>query len=479
MFLLVSPHPERLMHQDTGSYLNPALNLLAGRGFSQQQAPPYTPDAIRTPLYSFFIVALYAIFGQHSLIIAGAQVFLSAITAGLTYLLGTRLLPEQEARAGGSLLALSLGSIVYALYILTETLFTLLLLGIVWMLVAYRKTAQGRWLVGGGVLTGLAALCRPIALPFLLIAAPLAGFARQGRWYQRALTAVLLLVVACLVIAPWMVRNYRLVGSPTLSTISSYNLLFYNAVSLEADLRGIGQEQARAEMAERVREELIRRGGEGDEALEIRLYDEWARRIILAHPWRYLYIHLKNDLNSLLPNATEFLELLGVTQGGRGTLSVLNQQGLWAAVRHYFGGQTWVLLPLVPLMALLGLTYLGAMAGLVALARRRDWFTLALLLAPIAYFLLIPGAPSHPRFRVPVMPYICLLAGTGLVAVWHWLRRRLRAFSALITKGDGAEENPRKRRTLDTLPSHRRGRLHRLQHRRRTCAARRTRARAR
>jgi 4-amino-4-deoxy-L-arabinose transferase-like glycosyltransferase len=440
MLLLVSPHPERLMHQDTGSYLTPALNLLAGHGFSQRQVPPYTPDAIRTPLYSFFIVALYAIFGQHPLVIAGAQVFLSAMTVGLTYLLGTRLLPEQEARVGGLLLALSLGSVVYALYVLTETLFTLLLLGIVWALVAYRKTAHGRWLIGGGVLAGLAALCRPVALPFLLIAAPLAGLAHQGRWYQRALTAALLLVVVCLVVAPWMIRNYRLLGSPTLSTISSYNLLFYNAVSLEADLRGIGQEQARAEMTERVKEELARRGGEGDAALEIRLYDEWARRIILAHPWRYLYIHLKNDLNNLLPNVTEFLELLGVTEGGRGTLSVLNQQGLWAAVRHYFGGQTWVLWPLVPLIALLGLTYLGMLAGLIVLVRRRDWFTLFLLLASIAYFLLIPGAPSHPRFRVPVMPYICLLAGTGLVAAWQRLRC-LRAFLAPVTGADGAGEN--------------------------------------
>jgi hypothetical protein len=151
-------------------------------------------------------------------------------------------------------------------------------------------------------------------------------------------------------------------------------------------------------------------------------------------------------LNSLLPNATEFLELLGVTQGGRGTLSVLNQQGLWAAVRHYFGGQAWVLWPLVPLMALLGLTYLGTLAGSATLARRRDWFALVLLLASTAYFLLIPGAPSHPRFRVPVMPYVCLLAGTGLVSAWRWLRRRVRVFSVPATRDDDTEGNLRQRR---------------------------------
>jgi hypothetical protein len=236
---------------------------------------------------------------------------------------------------------------------------------------------------------------------------------------------LVLLLTASLVVAPWIVRNYRLVGAPTLSTIASYNLLFYNAVSLEADLRGIGQEQMRAEMTERVEDELARRGDVNDEALRAELYDEWSRRIILAHPWRYLYVHLKNDLNSLLPSIAEFLELLGVTRGGKGTLSVLNQYGLWAAVRHYFGEQMWLPWLLLPLIALLGLVYVGMLAGLVTLARRRDWFALALLLLPIAYFLLVPGAPSHPRFRVPVMPYICLLAGTGLAALWHWVLQHL------------------------------------------------------
>jgi 4-amino-4-deoxy-L-arabinose transferase-like glycosyltransferase len=425
MFLIACHHPERLSFRDTGSYVQPALNLLAGHGFSQQEVSPFAPDASRTPVYPLFIAVLYAAFGEFPLVIAGAQVVISALTATLTYLLGRRLLPEREAHIGGLLLALSLGSIVHSLYIMTETLFTLLLLGVAWALVVYRDAAQKRWLIGGGLLAGLVTLCRPVALPYLLIVAPLAGCARRCRWQQGVLAALVLLLTASLVVAPWIVRNYRLVGAPTLSTIASYNLLFYNAVSLEADLRGIGQEQMRAEMTERVEDELARRGDVNDEALRAELYDEWSRRIILAHPWRYLYVHLKNDLNSLLPSIAEFLELLGVTRGGKGTLSVLNQYGLWAAVRHYFGEQMWLPWLLLPLIALLGLVYVGMLAGLVTLARRRDWFALALLLLPIAYFLLVPGAPSHPRFRVPVMPYICLLAGTGLAALWHWVLQHL------------------------------------------------------
>ena len=40
-----------------------------------------------------------------------------------------------------------------------------------------------------------------------------------------------------------------------------------------------------------------------------------AREIILAHPWSFLRVHLSGCLTGLLPNVTEFLELLGVTAG--------------------------------------------------------------------------------------------------------------------------------------------------------------------
>jgi len=428
MLAIVSRHPERLIHRDTGSYLRPARNLLAGHGFSQQETPPFTPDLRRTPGYPLFIALIYSVFGERPLFVAGGQVLVSTVTAGLAYLLGTQLLSEREASLGGLLLALSPGAIVYSVYLLTETLFTLLLVGMSYALAIYRTEGQKRWLVSGGLLAGMAMLCRPIALFYPLVVALLIGFDRRGGWLERMSSASLFLGITAVVVAPWLIRSYQVIGLPALSTISSRNLLLYNAVSLEADLRGVGQAQVRAEIVERL-EQLVRQGSVDDEALQVRLYSEWSRRIILAHPWRYGWVHLKNDLNSLLPNVTEFLELLGVTQGRKGTLSVLNQHGLWAAVRHYFGGHAWLLWLVSPLVGLLMLTYLGMLAGLAILARRRAWFSLALLLLPIAYFLLIPGAPSHPRFRVPVMPDVCLLAGMGLVTLWHRVRRRPRRSS--------------------------------------------------
>jgi 4-amino-4-deoxy-L-arabinose transferase-like glycosyltransferase len=425
-------HPERLFLRDTDSYLRPALNLLAGHGLSQQEESPFVPDASRTPVYPLFIALLYGVFGQHPLIIVGAQVLLSTLACGLTYLLGVHLLPEQEARLGGLLLTFSLGAIVYSFYILTETLFTLLILGMTCTLAAYWQKAQGRWLVGAGILAGAAILCRPIALFYPLVVAPLVGFiyrdrwaeSKRSQWWQKAMAALVFLGATGLLVIPWLIRNHRLLGVLTVSTVTSYNLFFYGAGALEAHLQGMGQDQMRAQMADRVQAELARRRESG-EASRVKLYSDWSRQIILAHPLPYLYVHLKSDLNSLLPNITEFLEFIGITQGGKGTLSMLNQYGLWAAILQYFEGRMWLLWLVWPLIVLLGLTYMGMLVGMVTLARQRVWFSLTLLFLPIVYFLLIPGALSHPRFRVPVMPYVCLLAGTGLRITRQWVRERL------------------------------------------------------
>ncbi len=424
MVVAVSFHPERLIHRDSASYIQPAVNLLAGHGFSQASKAPFAPDAQRTPVYPLFIALLYCLFGEQNLAIAAVQALLGAMTAGLTYLLARHLVGERGAFIGGLCLALSLGPIVYTAYILTEILSTLLLVSMTLALVLYLQKARLAWLVGCGLLAGLAILCRPITLGYPLLCALLLGLAHRGEWRRVLVAALALLGTAGLTIAPWVVRNVRVVGLPTVSTINDVNLFLYDAVALKADLEGVAQESMRTELMQRAQDILAQQGQGQDVVARDRLYRKWGREIILAHPWRYLYIHVKSDVNGLFPNVTEFLELAGVTRGAKGTLSVLNQYGLWAAVRHYFGPQSWLLCILLPFIALLALVYGGVLAGAVALVRRRAWIALAVLSTPVMYFLLIPGPAAHPRFRVPVEPYICSLAGVGLAAAWTEIRQR-------------------------------------------------------
>ena len=426
MLVIVYEHPERMFVPDSYGYVQLAINILKGNGFSLEENPPYTPSGHRTPVYPLFIAWIYAVSGENPLGVAIVQVLISAITPVLAYFLGLRLFSERAAWWGGLLLAISLGPIVYSVFILTETLFTLLLSGAVLLMSIYRDQNKKGWIIGGGVLTGMAILCRPVAIFYPLTALFLVWLIHRGHCRQFLSASFNFLVGVTLVITPWIIRNTWSIGYPTLTTTAG-DVLFLYAVALEADLKEISYAQAQEDISRIWSEELLQRGEAHNETLGIRRYGALGAKMLLANPGRYLYIHLKNDLYSFLPNGTEFLELLGVTQGGKGTLSVLNQKGLRAALHNYFGKDLWLIWPMIPWFTLLGIIYIACVIGIVALLKQRQWFIFALLFLPVMFLLLIPGPLNNPpRFRVPAMPYVCLLAGAGLAAATSWAGHGLR-----------------------------------------------------
>jgi 4-amino-4-deoxy-L-arabinose transferase-like glycosyltransferase len=323
------------------------------------------------------------------------------------------LLTYKEAVTGGWLLVFSLGPLVYSLYILTETLFIFLVVVFLLCLSQYAHGFQTRWLVVCGIACGLAILCRPVGVFLPLIGLIFLVYSYRAHTRRMFLSLAMVGLSTSLIVLPWMIRNYLQFGIFTVSTVSAYNMYFYNAAALEADLKGISQDKARMNMNAALESQLSDSPAAPTRE-KVQLMRMLSRDAIEAHPWRYAYIHLRNSMNSLLPNLTEMMELLGITQGDKGTLSVLNQDGLVAAIQNYFGRRTWLLWMFTPMILLLVLEYIGALVGGVYLVKHRDWGLLILLVLPVLFLLLIPGPASHPRFRVPAMPMITLLAGLGL-----------------------------------------------------------------
>jgi 4-amino-4-deoxy-L-arabinose transferase-like glycosyltransferase len=415
LLLVGIEHIARAFQPDSQSYIDPAIKLIF-TGF-------YPIDsAMRTPIYPLFIATIYRISGQNPLMIIGAQIVLGTLTVLLSYHLGMKILSKPAALLGAFLLAISVESITSVFYILTENLFTFLFLaGMLAWVTGYREKSK-LWLACAAILMGLSALCRPLAVYFPLFLALGLVINKGLNWNKRIIRAAGFLFLFLLSFVPWIVRNIYVVGSPTISTISNYNMLFYEAASLEANLHHVSETQVREEYTDLVDQALVERGWINNEGNRSRVESLLADQIILTHPVRFLYVHLKSDLNGFLPDVTSVTEILGATVGGKGTLSILNQYGILAAIRNYFGGQTWLLGLLLPLIILLALVYIFALAGTIEIVRHRDWLSLLLLVIPVLYFLILPGAASLPRFRAPVMPYICLLAGFGLQMAWDYFK---------------------------------------------------------
>ncbi len=240
-------------------------------------------------------------------------------------------------------------------------------------------------------------------------------------------------VIFC--ISPWVVRNAIVADYWGFSSFATDSMYWYSAAEIEARRQHVPAEEVRDQFhqAEELynfdRVAATQPGRNRAPSYRIpgnlaRYRWDKAQAIILAHPWDFLDIHLCGDLAFWLPDATEALEVLGYTSGGKCTLDVLHRQGLVAAAKHYFGDNRTAMALAGVMVVLLLVRYAGVvLCGLWRLRRRMTaagW--LCLLLVLTAW--LLPGPANHPRFRVPVEPILSAAAAIGWLGLLQWRRRR-------------------------------------------------------
>jgi tetratricopeptide (TPR) repeat protein len=170
-----------------------------------------------TPLYSYFLAAVYRLFGRDLLLVRMIQAGLGSATAVLVYLLGRDVFDRRVGVLAG-LLTASYGALIfYDCSILLTPL--LVFLTVLALFVLARADGTGRpvlYLAAGGVL-GLAAIGRAAALASAAVAvlwmllSPRTREERSGNAGSRApvLRQVALVVLGVLVVvAPVTVRNF-------------------------------------------------------------------------------------------------------------------------------------------------------------------------------------------------------------------------------------------------------------------------------
>lgn len=167
------------------------------------------PDAVSPPGYPIFLLpfASGAPTDKTILHITLCQAALGIFTILLTYITGCQFLGRTWALAPTLLVAISPHLVNSGVYVLTESLFTFLMMAAIACLAIQINKPKNRWLpIAFGLLLGAAALTRPTLnyiLPFLL-AVLLPTFSKDFRWKW----AAGVVVGYVLLIAPWTLRNW-------------------------------------------------------------------------------------------------------------------------------------------------------------------------------------------------------------------------------------------------------------------------------
>lgn len=332
--------------------------------------------AARMPVYPLFL-ALFAWLGSSGILVARlAQAILGALTAAL----GSRLVDAAAGRraaiVAGVLLCFDPFAVFFANLLLTEVIFTLLLIALlacVWRVSIGSPRAWGAWL-GLLVLGPLAVMTRPSVAALLPLLWLLVVVLSKARWCMLARVAWCPIILVTLML-PWGLRNRAVIGAPAwLSTNGGVTL--YDAQGPQAD----GSSN----------QEFLRQTPELADLDEVAL-DRALQRLAVQHmradPGRVIRLAGKKFLRtwSPTPNVAEF------------------NSGAAALASAVYS---------IPVIA-------GAIVALtLAFARRRPDTVrghrtlLVLVWLPVLYFTLVHCVYiGSLRYRIPLMP--CLAIATA------------------------------------------------------------------
>ncbi len=211
--LYVHPDPTDGRFDDTAWYRGAAHYFANGDGYVN----PFTgtPTAAWPPGYPVLLGMVFKVFGEGIWSTYAVNVALCALTAGVVYCIGVTMFDRPTAIVAALAMAIWPGQVYFTSLTLSEPLFTFLFATAVLLIVAMPGLPawRGPLVITFGLVAGLAMLTRgqaALLLPLALLAWGLPGH----RWRSAAGWVMLAALVTGVVLAPWVARNQRELGSP-------------------------------------------------------------------------------------------------------------------------------------------------------------------------------------------------------------------------------------------------------------------------
>ena len=212
-----------------------ALNVIQGNGYRINATD--SPNTVRPPLYTLFLMTVFVIFGQARWKIVVIQALLQVITCYLLYRLTLKMTGSKtSSKVAALLLAVYPQSMLYCSMYLTETLFTLLLVITALAYLNLVTNNDGKRSLILGMVLGLAALTRPVSM-LLILPLVLLYLVKTSNidLRSRFLNAGLVILAFVITIIPWTIRNYDCTGKVIPVSSRGGHFLYSNTITSKQD----------------------------------------------------------------------------------------------------------------------------------------------------------------------------------------------------------------------------------------------------
>ena len=396
----------KTVRPDTDGYLTPAKSLAERGVYESTRRPPGFP---------VLAAAVFKTGGDkralsYTLAVISAFTVLAVARAGFLY--GG----HKIAATSGILYALNPTVLGNAPLLLTDTLAGLFVALQYWFFLEFYRKKKTWGFFACVIAAGVGVLIRPINSLFILPLLFLLAFMKL-EWKKKLLFSGSGTLLFFVIFFPWMLRNAAQ-GAGLCVDTNTGAMYHQNGAMLLGEVTGRGYEfekqRIRDEQEELFKDHLRFPDEKSREAYRIGKYKE----LVKKH-W-FIWLRQQCNYQILLPDLPSLLECMGVTSSDRGTMAVLKEQGIMAAVRHYFG-ENWffIMLMLLPLTGTAMLTYLGSGIYLLyALCYWKKYYMEIFIFgAFVSYYLFLPGAITAPRYQIPALPALTVNCALVLAAL--------------------------------------------------------------
>lgn len=420
---------EAIIAGDSEDYISLAHTIRDTHRFALE--PSSSPEFFRAPGYPVFLAFIMGATGM-VLAVPAIQVLLTAVSAALVFLIGRRHFSIGVSIGAALLFALEPMVVVHTGFVLSEPLFMPLFLAAVFF-ADVPALNLGATVLAGAFL-GLSALVRPVGIYLLPLIALMAFIRAWPEWKKGTRAAAILGITACIVVAPWVLRNASLSGHAGLSSVGTYNMLYYNVAGFEAQRRGISIEEARAPYVASLKT---------DDTIQLRSFayadqeSALIREVLHGHVLDYARFHIMKTavffFGTSIGSAVLMAHNQGVLSGPLG--ADVDMAGLLVSGKIDLITSELMRTPLETLERLLWFAVCLAVAYAVYMHLRRrtqqaGWIVLACL--SIGFFAILTGPVSSPRYRIPAEPFLFLLGLEGMVIAVRSLLVRARMMPRIM-----------------------------------------------
>jgi tetratricopeptide (TPR) repeat protein len=363
----------------------------------------------QAPLYPYFLGALYRMFGRDLLIVRVVQAVIGAAGCAALAAAGQRWLTPAAGAVAGLMLALYPPAIFFD-GLIQKAVLDVFFVCVSLALIAHldRGGARAIWWVGLGLTLGALSLTRENALVLVVLVLGWAAWSgpramRVAASQRSGLQAVALVLLGlAVVLGPVALRNYRVGGGFYLTT-SQFGSNLFIGNNPRADGSYVSLRAGR--------------GSPDYERLDARTLAEQASGRPLT-PGEVSSYWAGRTFGYIAEQPGDWMRLLA----RKARLLISREEIIDTESQESHSEYSWVLAVLGPIWHA-GVVLPLAAAGAVVLwpQRRRLWLLFAVA---AAYALSVVAFFVVARYRHPLLPFACLFAAAGSVALYTALARR-------------------------------------------------------